>query len=89
MSECEYCEGTGYYGDNGPGITGNTEYHGCDMCVIRTGGVDRCYKLCECARCKTIDKCTPRFDFYTIRGDDSGPLYCEACYQIAYHESSP
>jgi len=30
--ECEYCNGTGYYGDNGPGITGNTEFMECDYC---------------------------------------------------------
>ncbi len=30
--KCEYCYDTGYYGDNGPGIRGNREYHPCDMC---------------------------------------------------------
>jgi len=29
---CEYCNNTGYYGDNGPGVRGNTEYMRCDMC---------------------------------------------------------
>jgi hypothetical protein len=31
---CEYCHDTGYYGDHGPGIEGNNEYHECDMCTI-------------------------------------------------------
>jgi len=30
--KCEYCNDTGYYGDNGPGIVGNGEYHPCDEC---------------------------------------------------------
>jgi hypothetical protein len=30
--KCEVCCDTGYYGDNGPGIKGNTEYHPCDIC---------------------------------------------------------
>ena len=34
MSEkvCEMCKDTGYYGDNGPGISRNNEYHECDHC---------------------------------------------------------
>jgi hypothetical protein len=34
MSEkvCEMCHDTGYYGDNGPGISRNNEYHECDHC---------------------------------------------------------
>ena len=32
MSKCEFCDDTGYYGDNGPGIAGNTEWHPCDEC---------------------------------------------------------
>jgi len=31
MSEqCDKCDGTGWYGDNGPGILGNTEFVECD-----------------------------------------------------------
>lgn len=30
--KCPACEGTGWYGDNGPGIKGNREYHRCDQC---------------------------------------------------------
>ena len=28
--KCEECRDTGYYGDNGPGIKGNTEYSECE-----------------------------------------------------------
>ena len=31
---CETCEDTGYYGDYGPGIMYNSEYHECDLCDI-------------------------------------------------------
>jgi hypothetical protein len=30
--KCEVCYDTGWYGDNGPGIAGNTEYQECDQC---------------------------------------------------------
>ena len=30
--KCPECDGTGYYGDNGPGIKGNQEYQECDYC---------------------------------------------------------
>lgn len=29
---CELCKGTGYYGDNGPGVRGNREYMNCEVC---------------------------------------------------------
>ena len=34
MSEnkCDACAGTGWYGDNGPGILGNGEFIECDNC---------------------------------------------------------
>jgi hypothetical protein len=35
---CEVCMGTGYYGDNGPGIKGNGEYQPCDQCNTPRGG---------------------------------------------------
>ncbi len=28
--KCEECHDTGWYGDNGPGITGNREYQRCE-----------------------------------------------------------
>lgn len=34
MAKCETCNDTGYYGDMGPGIKGNYEYHRCDICKI-------------------------------------------------------
>ena len=30
--QCETCQDTGWYGDNGPGIKGNSEYQPCDQC---------------------------------------------------------
>jgi hypothetical protein len=30
--KCDTCGGTGWYGDNGPGIRGNREYQPCDVC---------------------------------------------------------
>ncbi len=41
MSEqkCEACAGTGWYGDNGPGIRGNSEYVRCDC---GTGENEKC-----------------------------------------------
>ena len=32
---CEWCHDTGWYGDNGPGIEGNTEYLPCDCGAVR------------------------------------------------------
>jgi len=29
---CEICEDTGFYGDNGPGFIGNHEWNPCDEC---------------------------------------------------------
>jgi protein gp37 len=34
-ANCDECAGTGYYGDNGPGIVGNREYQPCDTEVPR------------------------------------------------------
>jgi hypothetical protein len=31
-ARCEVCDGTGFYGDNGPGVRGNREYQPCDQC---------------------------------------------------------
>lgn len=30
VGQCEDCAGTGWYGDNGPGIPGNAEFVRCD-----------------------------------------------------------
>lgn len=32
---CHVCNGTGYYGNHGPGIRGNSEYMPCDVCQRR------------------------------------------------------
>jgi len=32
---CELCAGSGWYGDNGPGIKGNREYVPCERCNPR------------------------------------------------------
>ena len=37
VGQCEDCAGTGWYGDNGPGILCNSEFHRCDC-----GTVERC-----------------------------------------------
>jgi len=42
MSECELCEGLGWYGDNGPGILGNSEFVQCDC-----GVTDMCKAGCH------------------------------------------
>jgi hypothetical protein len=86
MPECEYCDDTGYYGDNGPGIDGNTEYHPCDQCVLTTGKDNRQYKVCKCKQCGYTAQCTPWDDFYTLKGDDNGFLYCEYCFRSAANQ---
>ncbi len=35
---CELCNGTGWYGDNGPGIRGNREYVPCEHCNPKADG---------------------------------------------------
>ncbi len=35
---CDLCEGTGFYGDNGPGIRGNLEYVPCEKCNPKADG---------------------------------------------------
>lgn len=43
---CETCRDTHWYGDNGPGISGNTEYQLCD-CVAKPIGFDNFIKAAE------------------------------------------
>jgi len=47
---CDACNDTGYYGDNGPGIAGNGEWHECDECTVS----DRCRRthVQNCANCE-------------------------------------
>jgi hypothetical protein len=55
--KCEDCRGTGWYGDNGPGIIGNSEFHECecganDKCAVGAhpyvlyGGIEWC-RICN------------------------------------------
>jgi hypothetical protein len=37
---CENCEGTGFYGDNGPGISKNSEYQRCECAEIDSEKAD-------------------------------------------------
>lgn len=36
--DCELCKGSGWYGDNGPGIRGNREYVPCEYCNPKGDG---------------------------------------------------
>ncbi len=36
--DCELCKGSGWYGDNGPGIRGNREYVPCEYCNPKADG---------------------------------------------------
>jgi len=36
-------------------------------------------KLCRCRKCGTVERCTPRSDFYTV--PNMPGLYCEGCFQ--------
>lgn len=36
--DCELCNGSGWYGDNGPGIRGNREYVPCEHCNPKADG---------------------------------------------------
>lgn len=47
--------------------------------AITHGGPDRGYKLCRCSDCGVEAVCTPMCDFYTLPGNDTGPLLCETC----------
>jgi hypothetical protein len=45
--------------------------------VLTHDSADRRFRLCHCAICGHVSRCTPSNDFYSkIPG---GPLRCEAC----------
>lgn len=53
---CEQCNGTGWYGDNGPGIIGNAEFWRCDcgtgdMCAIGMHDYELIGKVPWCRAC--------------------------------------
>ncbi len=83
---CEYCHGTGYYGDNGPGIEGNGEYHECDQCER---GADRKHwarliNVRETATpCGDDERIYPCDDCGTMRTKAEGGTtftICDACW---------
>jgi len=45
---------------------------------ICRGGIPRNGKLCQCANCGIVERCTPSRDFYTTTRQD-GPLMCATC----------
>jgi late competence protein required for DNA uptake (superfamily II DNA/RNA helicase) len=53
------------------------------LAPITHGGTDRGDKLCRCSRCGRESRCTMFDDYYTLHGDDNGPLYCERCIMLA------
>ena len=42
METCDDCAGTGWYGDNGPGVVGNSEFVRCDC-----GASEKCSIGCH------------------------------------------
>ncbi len=50
--------------------------------VIEKDGEDRRHKLCKCARCHEVARCTPSNDFYSVPDDPIGGLYCEVCFRV-------
>lgn len=52
---CETCNGTGWYGDHGPGIKGNNEYTRCNC------GVNAAMTYDERLRARKVLKCIDSF----------------------------
>ena len=48
--KCDVCKDTGYYGDNGAGIKGNSEYHRCDYCQCSKPIV-----MPKCENCRVLE----------------------------------
>lgn len=42
------------------------------------------YRLCKCAKCGIIRRCTPSFDFYVNGGDETLALWCETCFMTKH-----
>ena len=50
------------------------------------GGADRGWKWCRCDRCRTVQQCTPDFDFFTkAYAPAPALLYCLSCLGIETH----
>ncbi len=56
--KCENCRDTGWYGDNGPGIVGNHEFHRCECGVIDkcTSGIHRYVEVGGIPWCRACDR---------------------------------
>ena len=48
---CELCKGTGWYGDNGPGIKGNREYIPCECRAKKPAQCPRCGRYLDDGKC--------------------------------------
>lgn len=48
---------------------------------------ERCFKFCQCARCKKVKKCTPSHDFYIVEARNDDLLICDVCLYIANEEA--
>jgi hypothetical protein len=52
MAKCDLCGGTGWYGDQGPGMAGNSEYQPCEQCRPCRAECYRCgtprLSVCHC-----------------------------------------
>jgi hypothetical protein len=66
-TECEYCLGTGWYGNNGAGQRGNDEVQRCDMCQSEPEP-----EHCGCEESKTLRTSIATLNVAIIRN-------CELC----------
>jgi hypothetical protein len=66
--DCELCKGSGWYGDNGPGIRGNREYVPCEYCNPKADG-DYAV-LGDLTREKTDELINDLFTHIKMRGID-------------------
>ena len=48
--------------------------------ITRSSEGDRAYRLCRCAECGEVSRCTPTNDFYDNRpGHPNDMLFCLTC----------
>lgn len=51
-----------------------------EVILTRASEGDRCYRLCRCAGCGKVSRCTPHNDFYNdLPGRSPDLLFCESC----------
>ena len=48
--------------------------------IIETTEENRGYKLCRCASCGIVARCTPLFDFYSTE-ETEDKIICEDCFR--------